>query len=158
MVLPHDVRLAAENATKSLASDALKASATGGPEASKAAEAALSEGRLPLALVYARKASEKLEGAEAKCLLGEVLLQAGCPTAALSAFQDAHKLAEGKDSRAATGVALALWHSGAETQSAVEDSIDSLYQEALELSKHKADFGDAVEDEEVTCIVTCSGH
>ena len=75
MVLPHDVRLAAENATKSLASDALKASATGGPEASKAAEAALSEGRLPLALVYARKASEKLEGAEAKCLLGEVLLQ-----------------------------------------------------------------------------------
>ena len=33
-----------------------------------------------------------------------------------------NKLAEGKDSRAATGVALALWHSGAETQSAVEDA------------------------------------
>ena len=40
MVLPHDVRLAAENALKSLKADALKVAAKGGPEALRAAEAA----------------------------------------------------------------------------------------------------------------------
>ena len=50
MVLPHDVRLAAENALKSLKADALKVAAKGGPEALMAAEAAQAEGQLPLAL------------------------------------------------------------------------------------------------------------
>ena len=50
MVLPHDVRLAAENALKSLKADALKVSAKGGAEALRAAEAAQMEGQLPLAL------------------------------------------------------------------------------------------------------------
>ena len=50
MVLPHDVRLAAENALKSLKADALKVAAKGGPEALRAAEAAQMEGQLPLAL------------------------------------------------------------------------------------------------------------
>ena len=50
MVLPHDVRLAAENALKSLKADALKVAAKGGAEALRAAEAAQMEGQLPLAL------------------------------------------------------------------------------------------------------------
>tara|TARA_B100000768_G_scaffold105426_1_gene97892 strand:- start:452 stop:610 length:159 start_codon:yes stop_codon:yes gene_type:complete len=50
MVLPRDVRLAAENALKSLKADALKAAAKGGSEALRAAQAAQAEGQLPLAL------------------------------------------------------------------------------------------------------------
>ena len=50
MVLPRDVRLAAENALKSLKADALKAAAKGGAEALRAAQAAQAEGQLPLAL------------------------------------------------------------------------------------------------------------
>jgi len=50
MVLPRDVRLAAENALKSLTADALKAAAKGGTEALRAAQAAQAEGQLPLAL------------------------------------------------------------------------------------------------------------
>ena len=65
--------------------------------------------------VYARKAVAKLEGSvEARCVHGELLLEAGSTAAALACFGEAHRLAEGKAPRAAAGVALATWHAGAD--------------------------------------------
>ena len=112
MSLPHDVRLAGDNVLKAYNADASKASATGGPEALTASEAALADGKLPVALVYGRKAAEKLNNAEGKAAYGELLLAAGCTAAARAAFEEADKLAEGKSPAAAAGVCIAAWHGG----------------------------------------------
>ena len=152
MPLPHDARLAAENAANSLESEALKAAATGGPEAAKAAEAALAEGRLPLALVFARKASEKLEGAEARCLLGELLLLAGSPSAALATFQDAHKLAEGKDARAATGVAVATGQTGTDAHAAIEEAKKTITSPSLKYDLARLELLDGKLDEAAEAV------
>ena len=110
-MLPHDARLAGDNALKALSADTSKGATA---DLLKGANDAHAAGRLPLALAFARKAAEKLGSAEAKSTYGEVLLEAGCVEAARAAFAEAHQLAEGKDLGAATGLAMALWHSGAE--------------------------------------------
>ena len=110
-MLPHDVRLAGDHALKALSADTSKGATA---DLLKGANDAHAAGRLPLALAFARKAAEKLGSAEAKSTYGELLLEAGCVDAARAAFAEAHRLAEGKDLCAATGLAMALWHSGAE--------------------------------------------
>ena len=110
-MLPHDARLAGDNALKALSADTSKGATA---DLLKGANDAHAAGRLPLALAFARKAAEKLGSAEAKSTYGELLLEAGCVEAARAAFAEAHQLAEGKDLGAATGLAMALWHSGAE--------------------------------------------
>ena len=110
-MLPHDARLAGDNALKALSADTSKGAAA---DLLKGANDAHAAGRLPLALTFARKAAEKLGSAEAKSTYGELLLEAGCVEAARAALEEAHQLAEGKDLGVATGLAMALWHSGAE--------------------------------------------
>ena len=110
-MLPHDARLAGDNALKALSADTSKGATA---DLLKGANDAHAAGRLPLALAFARKAAEKLGSAEAKSTYGELLLEAGCVESARAAFAEAHQLAEGKDLGVATGLAMALWHSGAE--------------------------------------------
>ena len=104
-MLPHDARLAGDHALKALSADTSKGATA---DLLKGANDAHAAGRLPLALAFARKAAEKLGSAEAKSTYGELLLEAGCVDAARAAFAEAHRLAEGKDLCAATGLAMAL--------------------------------------------------
>ena len=90
-MLPHDARLAGDNALKALSADTSKGATA---DLLKGANDAHAAGRLPLALAFARKAAEKLGSAEAKSTYGELLLEAGCVEPARAAFAEAHQLAE----------------------------------------------------------------